>query len=150
MISPCKNRLLQSSWLAVVVWAAALGSAGGAHAAEPMQEQIQSSTAIVRGIVVDARSGAPLDRVQVRIRDTNRKTETDRDGRFELTGVEPGRLVLEASVVNYALIRRPIELAPGQLEAPTATAWRMPENGRRSGRWWSTERKVSRPTGSLR
>ena len=63
MLSPRKNRLLRLSWLAITVWATALGSVAGIPAAQPVQDPIQSSTAIVRGIVVDAKTGAPLDRV---------------------------------------------------------------------------------------
>ena len=39
--------------------------------------------------------------------------KTDDAGRFELTGVSPGRRTVYVSVVGFILVRRPVDVAPG-------------------------------------
>ena len=53
----------------------------------------------------------PTSRSGCRMRRTTVKT--DDAGRFELTGVSPGRHVVYVSVVGFILVKRPVEVAPG-------------------------------------
>jgi hypothetical protein len=59
----------------------------------------------LRGQVIDARTGAPLDHVLVVIEDAGKSVQTDADGRFEVDGLAPGAHRLYVSVVGYALHR---------------------------------------------
>ena len=65
------------------------------------------------GQVLDARTGAPLDRVLVVVEDTGKSALTDAEGRFEVEGLDPGPHRLFVSVVGYALFRREVTVAPG-------------------------------------
>lgn len=67
----------------------------------------------VRGRVVDARGGEPLERVRVRLLDTDWQGVTDPDGRFMWSEVGEGEYVLQAATVGYRLLRRPFRLAEG-------------------------------------
>jgi len=59
-----------------------------------------SGTGIIRGTVVDARGGAPVARVAVRLQTSGQKTITDDQGRFELDGVAEGQQELYVSAVD--------------------------------------------------
>lgn len=63
---------------------------------------------VVRGSVVNAATGAPLAGVLVTLADLDRRDVTDAAGRFEFTGVPPGRHTLTASSVGFAFSRRDI------------------------------------------
>jgi hypothetical protein len=69
----------------------------------------------LRGIVVDAAGGAPLADVIVRLDGGVMDTRTGADGRFEFAGVPPGTRELFVSRVGYALARRDVEVAAGQV-----------------------------------
>jgi hypothetical protein len=85
-------------------------------------------TAALRGIVVDAESGAPLRRAQVRAMGAGhpdmKGATTDEQGRFELTELVGGRYTLTAQKSGYVSLsygqRRPsergtpVDLPPGQ------------------------------------
>ena len=64
-------------------------------------------TGIVRGLVADGATGAPLGRVLVSVEGTDLSTQSDADGRFELR-VPFGPARLFVSVVGYALLRRDV------------------------------------------
>lgn len=66
-------------------------------------------TGIVRGRVADARTGAPLARVQVRV-EGGPEALTDDQGRFELGGLPLGPATLTVSVVGYALVRKTVDI----------------------------------------
>ena len=76
---------------------------------------LQIGHAVVRGRVVDARTGAPLERVLVAGEETGISTYTDADGRFELR-LQPGPVKLFVSLVGYALVRRDAESSGHPLE----------------------------------
>jgi hypothetical protein len=93
---------------------------------EPERE---TGTAVVRGRVQTADTGAPIRRAQVRVtspgsRDT-RLVTTDAEGRFELRDLPAGRWELTASKGGYVTMRygqrrpfeagRPLELVDGQI-----------------------------------
>ena len=81
---------------------------------------ISSSTAVygqqpagIAGRVVDARSGAGIDKVLVLIEDGGPSTQTDATGAFRLASVSPGPHKLYVSVVGYILVRRDVQVPPG-------------------------------------
>jgi len=105
----------------------------GGRAAEPPRDPRESAvgTAVIRGRIVAADTGAPLRRVQVRafsgeVRES-RLASTDGDGRFELRDLPAGRWELVASKAGFVTLRygqrrpfesgRPIELSDGDATA---------------------------------
>ena len=71
-------------------------------------------TGRVRGVVVDARTGAPVGRVLVAI-EGGPSTETDPDGQFLLSAVNPGAVRLYVSAVGYGLVQRTLLVSAGTL-----------------------------------
>ena len=64
-------------------------------------------------MVLDRADGSPIADVSVRIENAGAPVTTDAAGRFELTGVTPGRHVLYVSVIGFILVRRPVDVAAG-------------------------------------
>ena len=73
------------------------------------------SRAVIKGRVVDASSGMPLERVLVAI-EGGPSVQTDSDGRFSLLQVQPGRRRLYASLVGFTLVRRELDVPAAGLE----------------------------------
>src|SRR5688572_18007571 len=69
----------------------------------------------IRGVVVDARDGTPLEKVSVRLRDTKQSTLTGSDGRFHIEQVPAGRHELYVSSVDYILTRRSVDVPTGEI-----------------------------------
>jgi hypothetical protein len=57
---------------------------------------------------VDARTGAPLDKVLVVVEDAGKSVLTDAEGRFRIDGLTVGPHRLYVSVVGYSLFRRDV------------------------------------------
>ena len=106
------HRAARRSILYVSIVAVALFTASAS--ARPCVAQTPPG-ATIRGIVVDARDLTPLEKVSVRVQDTKVMTVTGSDGRFELAGVPAGRQELYVSSVDYVLVRRVVEVAPGDI-----------------------------------
>lgn len=70
--------------------------------------------AVLTGTVVDARTGAPLEKILVSI-DGGPSTETAADGTFSFRGLPPGRVRLNVSAVGYGLVQRTLDLSAGDL-----------------------------------
>jgi hypothetical protein len=68
----------------------------------------------IRGQVLDARTGAPLERVLVLVDEGRQTAQTGPDGRFELAGVTAGPHRLFVSVVGYILVQRGVDVPAGQ------------------------------------
>ncbi|MEO8680173.1 MAG: TonB-dependent receptor [Vicinamibacterales bacterium] len=65
-------------------------------------------TGTVTGHVVEARTGAPLAAVLVKVQSTGQQALSDADGRFEIPDVPAGPQTLLVSVVGYGLVRRDV------------------------------------------
>ena len=72
----------------------------------------------IRGIVVDARTGAALAGVRITVDGQPVFTETTADGRFAVQ-LPPGAYTLSVSLVGYSLVRLPIELTTTERPALT-------------------------------
>jgi hypothetical protein len=75
----------------------------------------QALPGTIRGVVVDARDGTPLEKVSVRVQDTKQTVITGSDGRFELTDVPAGTRELYVSSVDFILIRRIVQVTAGDI-----------------------------------
>lgn len=76
-----------------------------------------SRPATVRGRVVDAESGLPVDQAEVVLVGTDRRANTDEQGRFVLEGVVPGTWTLSVLRLGYAPLRRELVVAEGAEQA---------------------------------
>ncbi len=61
------------------------------------------------GSVHDAQSGESLSKVTIRLVESGISVQTDADGRFEFTSVQPGHYRLVASSVGYRLLQKQID-----------------------------------------
>jgi hypothetical protein len=75
---------------------------------------LQPGTGRVTGTIVEARTGAPLAAVLVKIQSTGQQAHSGPDGRFELADVPAGPQTLVVSVVGYGLVRRDVTIAAGE------------------------------------
>ena len=89
--------------------------AAGAQQPADGQAALAGQAATIRGVVLDRADGSPIADVSVRLQDEKLTVKTDDAGRFELTGVAPGRRTLYVSVVGFILVKRPVEIAAGSM-----------------------------------
>ena len=71
----------------------------------------QIATGSIAAVVVDAATGAPIERARVSL-DGHRKARalSNAQGRVVLADLPAGRGVLEVSVVGYGLVRRDVDI----------------------------------------
>ncbi len=74
---------------------------------------VQDPAAVIRGVVIDARTGVPLADAQVVLVELNRTARTSDAGQFELTGVTPGTHTLTVSTIGYIFVRRRVAADAG-------------------------------------
>jgi len=75
------------------------------------QQASPQSPGTITGTIVEARTGAPLAAVLVKVQSTGQQAFSDGDGRFEITGVPVGPQTLLISVVGYGLVRRDVTVS---------------------------------------
>lgn len=68
-------------------------------------------TGKITGTVVEARTGAPLAAVLVKVQSTGQQAFSDGDGKFEIADVPVGPQTLLVSVVEYGLVRREVTVS---------------------------------------
>lgn len=68
---------------------------------------------VVTGRVVDARTGAGLEKVLVLVEGGGPSTQTDTAGAFRIPAVSPGLHRLYVSVIGYILVRREVQVPAG-------------------------------------
>jgi hypothetical protein len=126
--------LMRTAWLASALFAIAIGDVQTpTPPPAPPRDNVSvetagPATAVLRGVVVAAESGAPLRRAMVRITNGTRPIRTvmtDAQGRYEVREVPAGRLTLSASKAGYLMLAynqrrpfepaRPIDVADGQV-----------------------------------
>ncbi|NNE77150.1 MAG: carboxypeptidase-like regulatory domain-containing protein [Pricia sp.] len=65
----------------------------------------------IKGNIVDLEmNNEPVLFADVKLQDTDWKTQTNFNGNFELLGIEPGAYTLEVSFLGYETIRMPVEV----------------------------------------
>src|SRR5262245_32115807 len=74
----------------------------------------QESTGEVNGRVISSRDSEPLARVDVQLAGTSLHAVTADDGTFHSPGVTAGNYVLQASTVDFYLLRQEFTLAAGE------------------------------------
>jgi hypothetical protein len=67
----------------------------------------------ISGRVVDARTGAGIEKVLVLVEDGGPSTQTDATGAFRVAPISAGRHRLYVSVVGYILVRREVQVPAG-------------------------------------
>jgi hypothetical protein len=83
----------------------------------------QPATGTITGTIVEARSGAPLAAVLVKVQSTAKQSFSDADGKFEILDVPAGPQTLLVSVVGYGLVRRDVTVSatePVNITIPVA------------------------------
>ena len=83
-------------------------------AASPLLAQDDGST--LRGRVIDSKTGEPIAKALVSIRDRRLEAVTDEGGWFEIPRVPPGPTELYVSTVGYGLVKRTVEVQPDAKE----------------------------------
>lgn len=66
----------------------------------------------IRGVVVDAKSGAPVAFASVIVEGTHFGASTNREGAFVIRGVAPGAYVLQVKLIGYAAAAESVFVAP--------------------------------------
>jgi hypothetical protein len=87
----------------------------------PHEAGAQGATGNVSGRAVDAKTGAPLEKVLVTDRESARSTLSDGQGRFDLRDLPAGVRRLVIDVIGYARLERDVTVIAGQtidLELP--------------------------------
>ena len=85
-----------------------------APAGVPAQDAAASHPVTLRGRVIDLKTGEPIAKALVSIRDRHLQTATDDMGRFELAGVAPGEADLYVSTIDYGLLKQRIRVEAGE------------------------------------
>lgn len=70
-------------------------------------------TGRVTGTVIEARTGAPLAAVLVKVQSSWQQAFSGGDGRFEIADVPLGRQTILISVIGFGLVRRDVTVASG-------------------------------------
>lgn len=73
-----------------------------------------SQDATITGVVTDASNGEPLPGANIILEGTNRGASADADGRYEITGIEPGSYTLLARFIGYRDFSRDITVGAGE------------------------------------
>jgi hypothetical protein len=81
--------------------------------AAPAINSGQPVTGRVTGVIVEARTGAPLAAVLVKVQSTGQQAFSDSEGRFEIADVPAGAQTLVISVVEFGLVRRDVTVVGG-------------------------------------
>jgi hypothetical protein len=75
---------------------------------------LQPPAGVVTGTVTEARTGAPLVAVLIKIQSTGQQAFSDAEGHFELADVPAGPQTLVISVVGFGLVRRDVNVTAGE------------------------------------
>src|SRR5437016_7384883 len=71
-------------------------------------QQAQNRLVILRGRVVDARSGEPVAKVKIIVSGSSQSTTTDESGGFTLSDIQPGEISLYITTVGYGLVKKTV------------------------------------------
>lgn len=82
--------------------------------AAPVSAHPAPEQALVRGVVIDARSGDGVREARILLRGTLHTTVTDKDGRFAFADVRPGAYLLQVEHVAYLTRTDSIAITEGE------------------------------------
>ena len=71
---------------------------------------------VLHGRVLDSRTGEPVAKAIVAIRELNIETRTNDNGEFDLPNVPAGEIELQVTTVGYSLVRRKLDVADVPIE----------------------------------
>lgn len=110
MVDDWSRVLLAVSFLALLG-----ASAGPSVVAQGTNAEGKTTRGTIAGVVVDAAQGESLPGANVRIRGTSKGATTDLNGRYRLTGLEPGAYDLVFSFVGFQQKTvTGVEVTPGE------------------------------------
>jgi hypothetical protein len=116
LIAAAKPKLSEfSAFSAVSVFIALLITLSCLSDRAVLAQAVSPPPGTIRGVIVDARDGTPLEKVSVRVQDTKQTTMTGSDGRFEVASVPAGQHELYISSVDYILVRRSVDVASDEV-----------------------------------
>ncbi len=70
----------------------------------------------IKGHIIDLQAnGEPLLFATVHLKNSDTKTETNFNGNFELSGIIPGKYMLEVSFAGYEPLEVPVEIVENQI-----------------------------------
>lgn len=72
--------------------------------------QVRPTPPAIRGIVVNAKTAAPIADARVLLVELSRSTKTTADGRFEFANVPTGRYTLTVSMIGYIFVHRQVNV----------------------------------------
>ena len=99
---------------ALLCWASDAAAQTGLPAeAASSQDAAKVGTGRVTGTVIEARTGAPLAAVLVKVQSSGQQAFSGGDGRFEIADVPSGQQTILISVVGFGLVRREVTVASG-------------------------------------
>src|SRR5262249_11669790 len=78
-----------------------------------LPSQQTPGTAALAGVVIDAKSKAPLAGARVEVVEANQSSITAADGRFSFPRLAAGRLTITVSLIGYSFVRRTADVAAG-------------------------------------
>ncbi len=116
------------AWILVLIVTA--GLAGCADATEPVQDdgpevQVTSTTGAIRGVVVDE-AITPVAGVNVFLSNTGAMMETDDEGEFAFSNLEPGPYFVQVSKIGYQDVQISTIVEAG-VERPPSVRILMPK-----------------------
>ena len=71
---------------------------------------LSAETGTITGTIIEARTGAPLAAVLVKVQSTGQQALSDSEGRFQISDVPDGPQTLIVSVVGFGLVRRDVQV----------------------------------------
>ncbi|MCX6940639.1 MAG: carboxypeptidase-like regulatory domain-containing protein, partial [Verrucomicrobia bacterium] len=80
-------------------------------------QQTLSASGVIRGTVINKRTGSYLSGAQIRIDGVLAETTSQRDGRFNLLSVAPGKHEIEVSYIGLTTEKQIIQVAAGSVES---------------------------------
>jgi iron complex outermembrane recepter protein len=79
-----------------------------------LSHAFSQATGSIRGVLKDKRSGEPLFGATVVIKGTTNGSTTDMDGKFLISGVNPGTYTLRVNFIGYGQLELPVTVTSGE------------------------------------
>ena len=80
------------------------------------QNESNSTSAVLKGKVVESSTGNPVSDVEVQLKDTDMSATTDSTGYFEFTDLKPGKYTIYIDSDGYETYQNDVDLSNGDVE----------------------------------